>query len=197
MMRQIGKQRKKAGLPTGTIVYSGEKRVERVRITLIDYDETHFQEKEAGAVEECFPFKEEPTMTWININGLHDVELVEELGTHFGIHPLVLEDIVSVGQRPKVEEYDGSMFIVAKMLSYDDTRNELLAEHVSLLVRDNYVISFQEREMIFLRKSVWPLHARAPNPVGVSGGMGSNGCRRPVDGALFQEKALALIPRAE
>ncbi|UCF06135.1 MAG: magnesium/cobalt transporter CorA [bacterium] len=145
-MRTIGKQRKKVGLPPGTIVYSGEKRVERVRITLIDYDETHFQEKEAGAIEECFPFKEEPTVTWINIDGLHDVELVEKLGTHFGIHPLVLEDIVSVGQRPKFEEYDGFLFIVVKMLSYNDERNELLTEQVSLLVGENYVISFQERE---------------------------------------------------
>jgi magnesium transporter len=145
MARLVRKRLKQAGLPPGTLVYEGEKKVEKVRITLIDYDETHFQEKEVERVEDCFPFKDEPTTTWINIDGLHDVGIVERIGNHFDIHPLVLEDIVSVGQRPKMEDFDGYIYIILKMLSYDDGDGELQMEQVSLIVGPNYVISFQEQ----------------------------------------------------
>jgi magnesium transporter len=146
MPRLVRKRKKRAGLPPGTLVYEGDRKVEKVRITLIDYDETHVQEKEVEQIEECFPFKDEPTVTWINIDGLHDIELVEKLGKHFGIHPLVLEDIVSVGQRPKMEEFDNFIFVILRMLSYDDESNELHSEQISLLFGKNYVISFQEQE---------------------------------------------------
>ena len=146
MPKLFKKSRKKAGLPPGTLVFEGEQKVDRARITLIDYDETHFQEKEVEKIEDCFPFKDEPTVTWINIDGLHDVELVEKLGKHFDIHPLVLEDIVSVGQRPKMDDFDDYMFVVLKMLSYDEESKEMHSEQVSLLVGPHYVISFQEQE---------------------------------------------------
>jgi magnesium transporter len=145
MARLVRKRRKEAGLPPGTLIYEGEKRVEKVRITLIDYDETHFQEREVERIEDCFPFKDEPTTTWINIDGLHDVEIVEKIGNHFGIHPLILEDIVSVGQRPKMEDFESYIYIILKMLSYNDGNGELQTEQVSLIVGPNYVISFQER----------------------------------------------------
>ncbi len=145
MSRLIGKRKKEAGLPPGTLVHEGERKVEKTRITLIDYDETHFQENEVDRIEDCFPFKDKPTVTWINIDGLHDIELMEKLGTHFGIHPLVLEDILSVGQRPKMDDFDDYIFVVMRMLSYDDDNDELISEQVSLLVGSNFVISFQER----------------------------------------------------
>ena len=81
--RRIGKQRKQAGLLPGTLVYAGGKRVERVPITLINYDKTHFHEKETGTIEKYFPFRDESTVAWINIDGIHDVELLEKLGEHF------------------------------------------------------------------------------------------------------------------
>ncbi len=147
---QLGKiyrQRvRKAGLPPGTLVFDGEQKVEKTRITIFDYDESHFREKEVKAVEECFPFKDEPTVTWVNIDGVHDVEIVEKIGEYFGIHPLVQEDIVHTGQRPKMEDFDDYLYIVLKMLFYDDAKDEISAEQVSLIVGGNYVISFQERE---------------------------------------------------
>ncbi len=145
MTRITRKRKKKAGLPPGTLVYEGERKVEKVRITLIDYDEKRFQERDIEKIEECFPFKEEPTVTWINIDGLHDVELIEKIGTYFGIHPLVLEDIVSVGQRPKMEEFDDYIFFIIRMLSYDEAKGEIESEQVSLILGKNLVISFQER----------------------------------------------------
>ncbi len=146
MGKIIGKRVRKGGLPPGTLVFDGERKVERTRITVFDYDESNVQEKEAQTVEECFPFKDEPTVTWVNIDGVHDVETVEKIGNHFGIHPLVQEDIVHTGQRPKLEDFEDYLYIVIKMLFYDDVREEMSAEQVSLVVGRNYVISFQERE---------------------------------------------------
>jgi magnesium transporter len=140
------KRSKKVGLPPGTPVHVGEKKIGRVRIKIIDYDEAQFQEKEAKTVEECFPFKDKPTVTWINIDGIHQVDIIEKIGNHFNIHPLVLEDIVNTGQRPKMEDFVNYIFIVLKMLYYDETESKTKAEQVSIILGSNFVISFQESE---------------------------------------------------
>jgi len=145
LSRKRRTQTKKAGLPPGTLVYTGEKKVESVRITVIDYDEQHCDEKQIRSVEECFPFKATPTVTWVNIDGLHDVEVIEKLGQAFEFHPLILEDILSTRQRPKFEDYEKDVFIVLKMLSYSDEQQSVAAEQVSLILGPNFVISFQER----------------------------------------------------
>jgi magnesium transporter len=139
------KAKQKAGLEPGTLVYTLEKKVEKVRIRIIDYDETQLEEREVEKVEECFPFKDKPTVSWINIDGLHDVELIEKIGKQFGLHPLILEDIVHTGQRPKLEDFGSHIFVVLKMLYYDQDKNELKTEQVSLILGENFVISFQER----------------------------------------------------
>ncbi len=136
---------KKAGLPPGTLVHTGRKKVESVRITVIDYDEHAFEEKQVVTVEECFPFKATPTVTWINIDGLHDVSIIEKIGKAFDLHPLILEDILSTGQRPKYEDYDKHIFIVVKMLSYSGESRAIETEQVSFVLGANFVFSFQER----------------------------------------------------
>ncbi len=135
---------KKAGLPPGTLVYTGEKQLESVRITVIDYDEKCFQEKRADRVEDCFQFKSTPTITWINIDGLHDVKVVEDLGAHYDLHPLTLEDILHTGQRPKFEDLDSYLFAVLLMLRFDDESQTVVSEQVSVVLGSNFVISFQE-----------------------------------------------------
>jgi len=144
-MPRIKKASKKAGLPPGTLVHVGEKRTEKTKITIIDYDEAQFQEKEAKTIEECFPFKDKSTVTWINIDGIHEVDIVEKIGKHFGTHPLILEDIVNTGQRPKMEDFDDYIFVVLKMLYYDERESRIKAEQVSLVLGANFVISFQEQ----------------------------------------------------
>ena len=104
MRRFIRKRSEKAGLSPGTLVFVGEKKIEKVKIKILDYDETQIAEKEAATIEECFPFKDLPTVTWINIDGLHEVDIIEKIGTHFGLHPLLLEDILNTEQRPKLED---------------------------------------------------------------------------------------------
>ncbi len=140
------KKSKKVTLPPGTLVYTGEKKTEDVRITIMDYDESQFQEKEAKKVEDCFPFKDKPTVTWINIDGIHKLDIIEKIGTHFNLHPLVLEDIVNTAQRPKTEDFTDYIFVVLKMLQFDEHENKTAVEQVSLILGSNYVISFQESE---------------------------------------------------
>ncbi|NQT81657.1 magnesium/cobalt transporter CorA [bacterium] len=134
------------GLPPGTPVHVGKRRAERVRITVIDYDEARVEEKEVKSVEECFPFRDKPSVTWINVDGLHDLEVMEKIGTHFGLHPLVLEGIVNTEQRPKMEDFTNCIFVVLKMLYIEEENDEVAVEQVSLILGSNFVISFQERE---------------------------------------------------
>ncbi len=138
--------KEKVGLPPGTLVHIGERKTEKVKITVIDYDSKNFQEKEVHKIEECFPFKDKPTVTWINIDGLQEVEVVEKIGIHFGVHPLIMEDILHTGQRPKAEDLGDYLFIVLKMIYHDENENEIMGEQISLILGHNYVISFQERE---------------------------------------------------
>ncbi len=146
MPKFIKKRSKKAGLPPGTLVHIGERKTEKIKITIMDYDETQFQVRETETLEECYPFKDRPTIIWINIDGIHEIETLEKLGDCFGLHPLTLEDILNTDQRPKIEDYGEYIFIVLKMLYPDDETGEILAEQVSLVLGKNFVISFQERE---------------------------------------------------
>jgi len=143
-MSALTKRSKKSGLSPGTLVHIGEQKTAEVKITIIDYDETQFQEKVVKKVEECFPFKDKPTVTWINIDALHQVDIIEKLGKHFGLHPLVLEDIVNTDQRPKIEDFVTYLFFVLKILSYNIQENDVVSEQLSLILGTNFLISFQE-----------------------------------------------------
>ncbi|MGB7063238.1 MAG: magnesium/cobalt transporter CorA [Candidatus Zixiibacteriota bacterium] len=145
MPRFIKRVSKTIGLSPGALVHVGKKKIEKVRIRLIDYDEAQLQEKEPKTVEECFPFKDLPTLTWVNIDGLHDIKVMEKVGKHFGLHPLVLEDILNTEQRPKIEDFDDYIFVVLKMLYYDEIDGEIRAEQISIILGSNFVLSFQER----------------------------------------------------
>jgi len=144
MPRLIKRSLKKRGLPPGSLVHVGEKKTEKVRISIIDYSTGRFEEKEVRNVEECFPFKRKPTVTWINVDGLHEVDIIEKLGKCFEIHPLVLEDILNTDQRPKMEDFDKYIFFILKMLYIDIKTQEIHSEQVSLILGKNFVISFQE-----------------------------------------------------
>jgi magnesium transporter len=142
----LKKSSKKAGLPPGTVVFVGEQKVEEIRITLIDYDENQYSEKEIKNIEDCFRYKDTPSVSWINIDGVHQVDIIEKLGDHFVLHPLLQEDVVNTQQRPKLDEFDDHLFIVLRMFCVNEEENELEAEQISFIVGANFVISFQERQ---------------------------------------------------
>jgi magnesium transporter len=146
-MPRLTKQRsKKAGLPPGTLIHIGERKAEEAKITIIDYDGDHYQERETRTVEECFSFKDKPTVTWINIDGIHETQILEKLGDCYGFHHLVLEDILNTDHRPKMEDYGDYIYVVLKMLYFDKEGQQIAADQVSLILGSNFVISFQERE---------------------------------------------------
>jgi magnesium transporter len=146
--RRTGRARRKSvhGLPPGTAVFVGEKKTEVTRITILDYNETSFEERTVRAIDECFACRDSPTVSWINVDGIHDVEAVGKLAGKFDIHPLTVEDTVNTQQRPKMEEYDDYVFFVLKMILHDEKTGEIETEQVSLVLGKNYVISFQEKE---------------------------------------------------
>ncbi|MBN1899713.1 magnesium/cobalt transporter CorA [Candidatus Sumerlaeota bacterium] len=145
-MEDFKKRSRKKGLPPGTLVYIGEKRGDGVRISVIDYDSETLREKEAVHVEECFPFKMEKSTTWINVDGLHKKEILECLGKNYDLHPLTLEDIMNTHQRPKVEDFGNYLYIVLKMIYLHPGDSTIITEQVSLILGENFVMTFQERE---------------------------------------------------
>ncbi|HEY0510569.1 MAG TPA: magnesium/cobalt transporter CorA [Thermoanaerobaculia bacterium] len=113
-----------------------------VRVTVIDYGPGKLDEKEIRTVAELEPYRDTPTVTWINVEGLHDVPFLEGLGHLFHFHPLALEDVLNCGQRPKLEDYGDYHFLVMKSLSLQD--DELTVEQISFFLSGNYVVTLQE-----------------------------------------------------
>ena len=136
---------KTPGLPPGSLVYTGDGEAPVPRVTMLDYDEHRVVEKELLRVDDCIPFKDAQTVTWINVDSVTEPGLLENFGRVMGFHALMLEDILNTDQRPKFEDYGDYIYIVVKMLDYDVKKNEIEIEQLSLILGPNYVISFQER----------------------------------------------------
>jgi magnesium transporter len=139
---QWGKRYPAPGTAPGTLRALDHPRTDTVRMTVIDYGPDHFEEKTVERVEDLVPYRDTPTVTWINIEGLNDIPLLEALGKHFGIHPLTLEDMLNCGQRPKLEDYGSYHFVVMKSLRLKDDCLE--TEQISFVLAERYVITVQE-----------------------------------------------------
>jgi magnesium transporter len=158
----LQKRSKKVGLSPGTMIYVGEAKDKEVTLSVVDYNPDEFIMKDLQKVEEVAAFRDSPPVTWLNVIGLQDVQVLEKLGEIFNLHPLILEDILNTDQRPKVEIYDDHIFIVLKILSYDKNIREISSEQVSLILGNNYIISFLENQgELFL-----PVKERIKNPKG-------------------------------
>ncbi|MCF7975452.1 MAG: magnesium/cobalt transporter CorA [Phycisphaerae bacterium] len=142
--RLVKRQSHKSGLPPGTLVHVGDQMMDHVRMTLLDYDEERFDERQLERIEDAYPYKASPTVTWLNIDGLHDISVIEKLGKQFCLHGLTLEDIVHTGQRAKVEDMDTYLFVVLRMLTYSEETRTVQSEQVSFILGDHMVLSFQE-----------------------------------------------------
>ncbi|MDD8013844.1 MAG: magnesium/cobalt transporter CorA [Acidobacteriota bacterium] len=144
MVEKVKKRSAKAGLPPGSLVHVGAKMVAESRVRILDYDEGSVREKTKAALEECIPFRDTDSVTWIDIEGLQNIALLERLGSTYGLHPLILEDILNTDQRPKSDDMDSYIYIVLKMLDFDPATLEIVSEQVSIVFGRNYVISLQE-----------------------------------------------------
>lgn len=129
----------------GTVKYTGRKTTTKTRLDIIDYSKEHFDRFETNHVPDVFKYEDPTHITWINVNGLGNTDDIVALGNHFELHPLIQEDIVNIFRRPKIDEYDDFLFIVLKMLQYDE-QEQLHIEHVSIVMGADYVITFQEAD---------------------------------------------------
>ncbi len=143
--RFLKKRSEKIGLAPGSLVFVGEKKMEKPKVRLINYNNSNLQEIELQIIRESDKFKKIETVTWLNVDGLHDDDLIRDIGNEFELDSLILEDIMNTGQRPKLEEFDNAIFIVAKMLNYDETKDEIISEQLSLVIGENFLLTFQER----------------------------------------------------
>ncbi len=139
------KRSKKAGLLPGSLIHIGKTYAEKPKITLIRYNEASFAEKEISSLAAIRTHKDEPGILWIAVDGLQNTELLEELGNLFGLHPLVLEDILNTDQRPKVEDYGDYLYIVLRNFN-GQSNGDLISEQVSIILGKNFVLSFREKE---------------------------------------------------
>jgi magnesium transporter len=142
--RLIARARKPPGSSPGTLFHTG-RRSDQLRIDYIDYDESEIREEVVSDIGACLPLADGPSVTWINVDGLHEPSVLETIAGHFDFHPLVLEDVLNTSQRPKVEDYGDYFFVTMRMLSFDAEKRMVLAEQVSLIVGDHYVFSFGEQ----------------------------------------------------
>ena len=138
---------KKVGLSPGSLVYVGKDRLEPVTLSVIDYNPHGFEEHNPIRVEACLPYKEKKSVTWVDISGIHDVSIIETIGRNYGFHPLTLEDVVNTEHRPKFEDFGTYMFMVLKMLRFNAEKQCIETEQVSLIMGENYVMTFQEEQM--------------------------------------------------
>jgi len=143
----MSKRRKKIGLPPGSVIYTGNRKAEKIQIHYIQYDETHLEEKTLDNQGEIV-FRQSPDekVDWYDIRGIHDTTLIEQIGSIFDIHPLILEDVSDTHQRPKFDEYEKGIFIIIKALAFDKAELKIKTEQVALYFRDGFVVTFQETQ---------------------------------------------------
>ncbi|MBN1614893.1 MAG: magnesium and cobalt transport protein CorA, partial [Deltaproteobacteria bacterium] len=146
MPQQVKSRSGKAGLPPGALVHVGKRFHDTTKITAMDYDADGFTERQIQSMEECRPFKDSPEVTWIDIAGIHDVPLLEELGTLFGLHPLIMEDILNTDQRPKMEDNGDYIYVVLRSFNGTGGIVEGFAEQISIVLGPRFVITLRERE---------------------------------------------------
>jgi magnesium transporter len=140
----MNKRSQKTGLPPGTLMYVGDKSAQTTHLSIIDYNETTLREVQITDLKDLDSFLAAETITWLNVDGLKDILLLETIGKKFNLHTLTLEDVLHTEQRPKFEEFDDYLYIVLKMLTYDTTKGDIHNEQVSFIVTTNCVITFQE-----------------------------------------------------
>jgi len=144
MSRQITKMKNRSGLAPGTLLHIGSQKTTDTDISSFNYNLDVLQETALNSEKDIMPFFSSDTVSWINITGLHDVELFSKLGDLLKIHPLILEDILDTSQKPKMDIYEKHLFILLKMISWDNIAKSIKFEQVSFLIFDNCLISFQE-----------------------------------------------------
>jgi magnesium transporter len=148
--RHKNSRRNKVGLPPGSVVHIGEQHTTSARISLFRFKESSCEEHIFTSLEQAREalqaIRTDPeSYFWLNVDGVHDTQLIEGIGKLFELHPLTIEDLTNTTQRPKREDLGHYLFVVLKMLLHDHETHEVVAEQVSIVLGERYLISFQEQ----------------------------------------------------
>jgi len=144
MERILKTMSRKAGMPPGSLIHIGEVPAVGVKFKACRYGETEFEELAVADKESLLRLKEKEGILWLQVDGLHDPETISLIGEIFSLHALTLEDILNTGQRPKMEEFDNYLFLVGKILSFDEKAGAVQEKHFCLVLMPNAVLSFHE-----------------------------------------------------
>ena len=136
-----------AGLPPGTAIYTGDETGGPAQITAIDWGPDCFERQELAAPADAAPFRDSPEPTWIAMIGIHDVAAVAAVGEVFDLHPLVIEDICNVQQRPKLDDLGHVLFLTLKLARFDDQRQRIDQEPLSMILGERFLLSFEEIDL--------------------------------------------------
>ena len=139
----MAKRKRKTGLPPGTIIYTGKQKIEKAKVITIAYDEENCDQY-LTEKNYSLPERKKGQRFWIDVKGLHNVELIEQLGAELGIHRLTLEDITDIYARPKWEESEDGIFFLFKTLKYNPDSHKIATEQISIAFNSDTLISFQE-----------------------------------------------------
>ncbi|MDD2304399.1 MAG: magnesium/cobalt transporter CorA [Prolixibacteraceae bacterium] len=145
MARFLNDRKAASGQMPGSLIHLGTKKLEKVRIRLLNYSIDNYVETEPEKLDDCLPYIEKEKVSWVNIDGLHDAGVIQKLGDLFEIHGLLLEDMLNTDQRPKVTETEKLMIVILKLLEYDEKTDRLSSEQISLILDDSYLITLQEK----------------------------------------------------
>ncbi|MGI5913873.1 MAG: magnesium/cobalt transporter CorA [Bacteroidales bacterium] len=146
MARFLKAKKESIGLAPDAIHFRGEVKCTETKIRLIDYNPNEITEKEVGSIDEVLECGKSSTVSWLNIDGLHDEEIMNDLSVGFDIDPLIISDLLNTHIRPKVHEYDNCIFVSLKMLRINDESQKLESENFAIIMKKNILISFQEKE---------------------------------------------------
>jgi magnesium transporter len=146
LFSDVKQRAKKAGQPPGTLIYTGHKNEKKPVITLTLFDAEHCNVITSHDIQQCLPEQNFSGICWIDTEGLHDIDMIKALAERFSIHPLTVEDILNIEQRPKVEEFEGYLFLTLKILHWSNERLTLSAQQVSIILGKNFILSFQESD---------------------------------------------------
>ncbi len=146
MSRFTKKKKEDIGLSPYALVFRGQKKTEKTWLHAMDFDLDEVREYDVKSVEQLKGLKSSKNISWLNIDGLHDVSRMEELAENFEIPVNIISDVMNPSLRPKVQEFDNGIFVTIKMLQYNEPINELSVENLSLIIIDHILISFQEQQ---------------------------------------------------
>ena len=146
MARFIRKNKKEIGLAPDELIFRGQKKIEQVLLRIIDFDSTNLMENAVKTIRETSEFQHKNTVTWINVDGLHNTSLMEETTAAFNFNTLVMAEVLNTEARPRFIEYDNCTLITIKMLRQDENTGKTIVENLSLILTKTVLFSFQEQK---------------------------------------------------